>query len=135
MIATLAFTFTNINLAQAEPLQFVGLDELRRRCSTTSRPGSRSASPSSSRLLALPVAVVLPFVVALMLHSRHLRGAGAFRVLFFLPYVVPFVAGVLIWRGMLNPRPGWINGFLQAHRHRRTRRTGSRTRPGSTRAS
>jgi ABC-type sugar transport system permease subunit len=25
MVATLAFSFTNINLAQAEPLQFVGL--------------------------------------------------------------------------------------------------------------
>ncbi len=26
MIATLGFTFTNINLTQAEPLRFVGLD-------------------------------------------------------------------------------------------------------------
>ena len=56
---------------------------------------------------------MLPFVVALMLHSRHLRGSGVFRVLFFLPYVVPFVAGVLIWGGMLNPDTGWLNLFLQ----------------------
>ena len=55
-------------------------------------------------LLALPVAVILPLLVALMLHSRHLRGAGAFRVLFFLPYVVPFIAGVLIWGAMLSSR-------------------------------
>ena len=41
-----------------------------------------------------------------MLHSRHLRGAGAFRVLFFLPYVVPFVAGVLIWGAMLSSEHG-----------------------------
>ena len=68
--------------------------------------------------LALPVAVVLPFLVALMLHSRHLRGAGGFRVLFFLPYVVPFVAGVLIWGGMLNQDSGWINGVPRGDRDR-----------------
>ncbi len=49
-----------------------------------------------------------------MLHSRHLRGAGAFRVLFFLPYVVPFIAGVLIWGSMLSSSTGWINAALQA---------------------
>ena len=48
-----------------------------------------------------------------MLHSRHLRGSGGFRVLFFLPYVIPFVAGVLIWRDMLNVDSGWVNGFLR----------------------
>ena len=57
MIATFVFTFTNINLAQAEPLQFVGLQELRDAAQATSRSGPRSASRSSSRLLALPVAV------------------------------------------------------------------------------
>jgi multiple sugar transport system permease protein len=36
-----------------------------------------------------------------------------FRVLFFMPYVVPFVAGVLIWNGMLNAESGWINGALR----------------------
>ena len=73
-------------------------------------------------MLALPVAVCLPFLVALMLHSRHLRGSGGFRVLFFLPYVVPFVAGVLIWGGMLNADSGWVNGC-------RSRSSGSSTRP------
>ena len=48
-----------------------------------------------------------------MLHSRHLRGSGGFRVLFYLPYVIPFVAGVLIWRDMLNSDSGWVNGFLR----------------------
>ena len=133
MIATFVFTFTNINLAQAEPLQFVGLRELR---AAAERPADLglAAGHAQVRGLALPVAVVLPFVVALMLHSRHLRGPGAFRVLFFLPYVVPFVAGVLIWGGMLNPDTGWIN-LASRPSGSRTRRPGSTTRRGSTRAS
>jgi multiple sugar transport system permease protein len=113
MVATLAFTFTNINLAQDEPLRFVGLQNYQ------ALLGDRQAWDALGvtikfALLALPVAVILPFAVALLLHSRHLRGSGAFRVLFFLPYVVPFVAGVLIWGGMLEQQSGWVNGFLRA---------------------
>jgi ABC-type sugar transport system permease subunit len=33
-----------------------------------------------------------------------LKAPGLFRILFFLPYVVPFVAGVLIWQ--LDAQPG-----------------------------
>lgn len=112
MIATLAFTFTNINLNQAEPLQFVGLRNYQTLVSDQ-RTWDSLAVTFKFALLALPVAVCLPFVVALLLHSRHLRGSGAFRVLFFLPYVVPFVAGVFVWQGMLSADTGWVNGLLK----------------------
>jgi multiple sugar transport system permease protein len=64
--------------------------------------------------LWLPVTIVTPFAVALALNSPSLRGSSLFRVLIFLPYVVPFVAGVLIWQGMLNSDAGWVNAFLKA---------------------
>jgi multiple sugar transport system permease protein len=113
MVATLLFSFTNINLAQAEPLRFVGL----RNYETLLRDQQAWTSLGITlkyALLAIPVAVVLPFLVALLLHSRHLRGSGGFRILFFVPYVVPFVATVFIWGGMLNPETGWINVALEA---------------------
>ena len=113
MIATLVFTFTNINLAQEEPLQFVGLRNYQDLLGDKQAWDALGVTIKFA-LLALPVAVILPFAVALLLHSQHLRGAGAFRVLFFLPYVVPFVAGVLIWGGMLEQQSGWVNGFLRA---------------------
>ncbi|MFL5750746.1 MAG: carbohydrate ABC transporter permease, partial [Chloroflexota bacterium] len=56
---------------------------------------------------------LLPFLLALGLNSRSVKGASAFRILFFLPYVIPFVSGVLIWQGMLNLETGWINTFLR----------------------
>jgi ABC-type sugar transport system permease subunit len=113
MIATFVFTFTNINLGQAEPLQFVGLKNYETLLSDQQTWESLLVTFKFAAL-SLPVAVVLPFLVALLLHSRHLRAPGAFRVLFFLPYVVPFVAGVLIWGGMLNPDTGWLNLALQS---------------------
>jgi len=53
-------------------------------------------------------------MVAVMLNSPSLRGASLFRVLIFLPYVVPFVAGVLIWQNTLLPDTGWLNEGLRA---------------------
>jgi ABC-type sugar transport system permease subunit len=112
MVATFAFTFTNINLTQAEPLKFVGLKNYETLLADR-RVWDSLFVTLKYAVIALPVAVVLPFVVALLLHTRHLRFSGAFRVLFFLPYVVPFVAGVLIWGGMLSADTGWLNGFLK----------------------
>ena len=113
MIATLAFSFTNINLAQAEPLQFVGLKNYEALLKDRQVWASLGITLKFA-VLALPLAVVLPLLFALLLHSRHLFGSGVFRVLFFLPYVVPFVATVFIWSGMLNPSTGWINQALEA---------------------
>lgn len=112
MIASLAFTFTNISLAQEQPLAFVGL-----RNWTTMLGDSQTweALGVTVRfaLLQLPIAMVLPFVLALALNARALKGPGVFRVLFFMPYVIPFVSGVLIWQGMLNLETGWVNAFLR----------------------
>ena len=112
MIATLVFTFTNVNLNQQQPLHFVGLQNYQAVLSDQSTWDSLGVTLKFAAF-ALPVSVLLPMGVALLLNSRHLRAAGLFRVLFFLPYVVPFVAGVLIWQSMLNVDSGWIDQFLR----------------------
>ena len=112
MVATLGFSFTNINLAQEQPLQFVGLRNYERLLDDKQVWASLAVTLKYA-LLSLPVGIVVPLAVALLLNSRSLRGTSAFRVLFFLPYVVPFVAGVLIWNGMLNAETGWLNGALR----------------------
>jgi len=112
MIATFAFTLTNINLNQKQPLRFVGLENYARVLNDQQTWESLTVTLKFA-LLALPVAVILPFLVALLLSSRHLRFAGVFRVLFFMPYVVPFVAGVLIWQSMMNVDSGWISVALK----------------------
>jgi len=111
MVATLVFTFLNIKLNQDVPLRFVGLDNY------LSLLGDDQVWQSllvtfKFAAISLPVAVIVPFSVALLLNSQTLRASSLFRVLFFLPYVVPFVAGVLIWAQMLNSDTGWVNGLL-----------------------
>ena len=62
-----------------------------------------------------------------MLNSPSLRGSSIFRILIFLPYVVPFVAGVLIWQNMLLPDTGWLNEGAARDRHRQPARLAQRS--------
>jgi ABC-type sugar transport system permease subunit len=111
MVATLAFSFSNINLAQEEPLRFVGTENYQALVKD-SQVWESLAVTVKFAILALPIGLFLPFAVALLLNSKSLKATSLFRVLFFMPYVVPFIAGVLIWQGMLSTDTGWINLFL-----------------------
>ncbi len=113
MVATLVFTFTNVNLAQEEPLRFVGLDNYQQLMDDRQAWAALAVTVKYA-LLAIPVALAAPLALALLLNSGYLRGTAFFRVLFFLPYVVPFVAGILIWQQMLNAESGWVNEVLRA---------------------
>src|SRR4051812_29511737 len=64
MIATLVFTFTNINLDQREPLRFVGADNYRALLADGQAWDSLGITLRFA-LIALPVGVFLPLVVAL----------------------------------------------------------------------
>ncbi|MGH2541860.1 MAG: carbohydrate ABC transporter permease, partial [Ardenticatenaceae bacterium] len=113
MAATFGFTFTNLNLAQEEPLRFVGLRNYQHLLHDAQVWESLGVTIKYG-LLALPVGLALPFALALLLNSRYLKGQSVFRALFYMPYVIPFVAGVFAWGGMLNPENGWINDGLRA---------------------
>ena len=110
MIASFFLSVSNVQLDQREPVQFVGLDNY------TAFFNDRQAVNSIFVTLRfavfwLPIAIVAPFVVALMLNSKYLMFKGSFRVLLFVPYVVPFVGTVLIWRDMFGDN-GWVNQLL-----------------------
>jgi len=112
-LATLAFSFTNINLSSTAPFAFVGLKNYLDILADAQVWASLRVTFSFA-LIWLPVTLIVPFAVALMINSPSLRGASFFRILIFLPYVVPFVAGVLIWQNTLSPDIGWLNQGLKA---------------------
>jgi len=112
MVATLVFTFTNITLTGDEPLRFVGLENYERMLGD---PRTWDALGVTLRFaaVALPIGLLIPFAIALLLNSSSLRGSRYFQALFFMPFVIPFVAALFAWAGMLNPQTGWINGLLE----------------------
>jgi multiple sugar transport system permease protein len=110
MVATLGLSVSNVQLDQQEPVRFVGLDNYSAFINDRQAIGSLLVTLRFG-LFWLPISILAPFVIALMLNSKHLLFKGAFRVLLFVPYVVPFVATVLIWGAMVG-EDGWVNKFL-----------------------
>ena len=112
MIASFGFSLTNLSLAQEQPLRFVGLRNYQSMLNDRQVWESLGVTFRFAAL-NLPIAIIIPFVVALVLNSRYLRFSGLFRTLFFLPYVIPFVSGVLAWQSLLNLETGWVNAALR----------------------
>jgi len=111
MLATLIFTFFNFTLSQEEPLHFIGFDNYARMLGDA-RVWSSLGNTFKFAAVWLPVSIVIPFVLALGLNSRFLLGSSVMRTLLFMPYVVPFVASVLVWQAMLGEE-GWVANFLK----------------------
>jgi ABC-type sugar transport system permease subunit len=111
VIATFVFTFLNLRLNQQQPVRFVGLDNY---AELLNDPRAWEALGVTLRfaLIALPVGIILPFALAMLLNSNSLRGSRFFQALFFMPYIIPFVAALFAWGSMLNPEQGWLNGML-----------------------
>jgi len=64
-------------------------------------------------LLVTPVLVVLSLSCA-MLVDAQIRGAKAWRLLFFLPVVTPTIVAAVAWRIVLHEENGLLNGVLDA---------------------
>jgi ABC-type sugar transport system permease subunit len=112
LVASLVFSLTNLTLTQEEPLK-LSLENYQT-LFQDSQVWSSLLVTMKYALLALPIGLMVPVGLALLINSRYLRGRSIFRSLFYMPAIVPFVAAIYAWNGMLNPQTGWVNQFLQA---------------------
>lgn len=123
VLATLAFSFMDLKITDGvlNPPKFVGFENY----ATMLQDGQVwNARPNSSPgamwvtirfgLIALPVSILLPLGIALLMNNKHLKGQSFFRSMFYMPYIIPFVASVYLWAGVLNPETGWVNRALLA---------------------
>lgn len=63
-------------------------------------------------LLALPAGLLLALAVALLL-NQPVRARGFFRAIYYMPSLVPVVAGSMIWMWIFNGRLGLLNQLLE----------------------
>jgi ABC-type sugar transport system permease subunit len=123
IVATFIFTFTDwkIGTGILTAPKFVGLANyatlLKDSQVWNARPNSTPGSlwvTIRFGIIALPVGIFLPMGIALLMNSKYLLGKNFFRSLFYMPFIVPFVASIFLWGGVLNSENGWINNILQA---------------------
>ena len=112
LVASLGFSFANLTLTQEEPLKFTL--ENYQTLAEDSQVWSSLLVTVKYALLALPIGLIVPIGLALLINSKYLRGRAIFRSLFYAPAIVPFVAAIYAWNGMLNPETGWVNQILKA---------------------
>ncbi len=119
MLATLFFSFLNLRITDGilSTPDFAGLENYKQLFkdpqiwSTATTPGSLWITIKFG-LIALPIGIFLPLGIAVLMNNKRLKGPFFFRSMFYMPYIVPFVAAVFLWGGMLNSESGWINRSL-----------------------
>lgn len=67
-------------------------------------------------LITIILALILAIVITMGGHShgniRGINGAGWYRVISFFPYVIPGIVIGLMWRLLMDPGSGLVNGLL-----------------------
>jgi len=120
ILASLVFSFLDLKITDGitSAPKFVGLDNYAQMLQDPQIWSLQSGTRGSLwitiffGMISLPVGILLPLAIALLMNSPHLKGKMAFRSAFYMPYIIPFVAAVFLWGGMLNPESGWINRAL-----------------------
>lgn len=63
-------------------------------------------------VLYIPLMLAASLLVAYLL-SQQRKGIGVFRVLYYIPVLTSWVAASLIWKSVLSPQYGALNGILE----------------------
>lgn len=59
-------------------------------------------------------AVIIPLVIASILNDR-IRGAEAFKTIYFLPFITPAVVIAIVWAWIFDPNTGLVNSIFNLH--------------------
>lgn len=109
VVGTLVLSFTDYAVVQAP--QWVGLDNYE--AMLTTDPAFWTAVENSAfyAAVSVPLKLVLALALALLL-NRAVAGIGFYRLLFYLPALVPPVAGTIVFMLLLTPNAGPVNVLL-----------------------
>ena len=112
-IASFGFSLVEFNLAVPEATEFVGLSNWQRALFDDPNTFESFGVTFLFAAISLPLTMAFALMLALLMNTKSVRGKAFFRTMFFMPTMVPLVAAVLIWGGVLNEQTGWINILLQ----------------------
>lgn len=90
---------------------FIGLDNYRK-ILTTPEFWRTLGNTAEYIVLYIPFMLAASLLVAYLLSRKH-RGIGAFRVMYYIPVLTSWVAASLIWKSVLSPQYGALNGLLE----------------------
>ena len=113
MIASFIFTFYSINPTNIAATHFVGFENWSRMLFHDADVPKAIAKTLLFSAVNLPLCLTFSFFLAVVLNSKNLLGTKLFQTLFYLPTMIPAVATIFIWKGVLNEQTGWIDIFIE----------------------
>jgi multiple sugar transport system permease protein len=110
MVASLVYSFSSVRFGQATG--FVGFNNY---ASLLRDPNFLLSLGNTLYivLIAVPLQLVVSFVCALLLNIK-VPGQSLYRVIYYLPAIMPSVASTLLWSWLLRADNGLINSMLGA---------------------
>lgn len=122
ILFSLVISFSSYDILN--PARFTGLENYRALMAFDRDPESgalmardplfwKSLGNTMFMVILLPLQIVIGLGIAMLLDTR-VRGLGIYRTLYYLPAMVPAVAGFLLWLWLFDPGRGLVNQLLLA---------------------
>lgn len=113
MIASFVFSLYRFNPAVPDEATFIGFENWRRALFVDKEVYKSFIRTIHFSAISLPINLGFALFVALLMNSKRVIGKNIYRTLFYMPVMIPVVAVVLIWNGVLNEQTGWINMIIE----------------------
>ncbi|MFQ3566640.1 MAG: sugar ABC transporter permease [Aggregatilineales bacterium] len=110
ILNSVVMSFQNVNLVDASRSTWVGFRNFERMFADPTFAASWINSFEFT-VLSIIIGFFVPVVVAVLVNEMRLA-RGFFRVVYFLPSVIPPLIGLLVWRLIYSPNPGGLLNSL-----------------------
>jgi multiple sugar transport system permease protein len=110
MVASFYFSMTRYNILK--PPQWIGFENFTTMVTTDPLYIPSVQNTAYYVILSVPLSLIFGLILALLL-NQAIKGIGFFRTAFYLPGLVPAVAGTLLWMVLLSPKLGLVNNLLE----------------------
>ena len=113
ILDNIQLSMTNYSSLHLRDYSFVGLEHYRTIFSTgLSGFASMLLWTVVFALSVVGLSFLMGTLLAVLLDRQHVRVAKIYRVIFILPWAVPSVITLLMWRGLLEANDGLVNNLL-----------------------
>jgi multiple sugar transport system permease protein len=113
MLASFGFSLLNFNPAVPDQATFIGFQNWQRAIFVDEEVRLSFIRTLHFSAISLPIGLSFALFLAVLLNSKNVLGKNLYRTLFYMPSMIPLVATVLIWNGVLNEQTGWINVMIE----------------------
>ena len=111
ILSTLGYSFTNFDMLNPDKATFVGLQNYIR-FATDLDAWSSLVGSLGYFMTTVPLEVLVALGLATILSSQRVRLKALWRLVIFIPSIIPAAAISFVWLGFVDPSTGWLNRLI-----------------------